>query len=279
MADLHNPTPSAPSTIAEVVNPTILKSPLKWAGGKSWLVPRLQQMYAPHRHRRLVEPFCGGMSITLGLQPDRGLCNDKLLPLMNFYQQIKDGLTIDAQPTDKITYYAYRDAFNRMFGSPHFNATLWAKQFYYLNRVGFNGLCRFNASGEFNVPHGGDNRRCDARTFEEYRALFSRLQFTWGTFSLVRLEPTDFVYMDPPYDTPFTSYAAGGFTWDDQVCCAEWLAGHPGPVVASNQATDRIIELYTRHNFAISFVSAPRKISCNGDRRDAREILATRNLE
>jgi DNA adenine methylase len=53
---------------------------------------------------------------------------------------------------------------------------------------------------------------------------------------------------------------------------------HPGPVVVSNQATERMLELYDHLDFEITIVDAPRAISCTGDRKKAREIVATRNL-
>jgi DNA adenine methylase len=59
---------------------------------------------------------------------------------------------------------------------------------------------------------------------------------------------------------------------------AEWLARHEGPVVLSNQATPRVVALYTTLGYKIRFVSAPRRISCTGDRTPAREVMATRNL-
>ena len=51
--------------------PETLRPPLKWAGGKRWQVPHLQSIWAPHARRRLVEPFCGGLAVTLGLMPAR----------------------------------------------------------------------------------------------------------------------------------------------------------------------------------------------------------------
>lgn len=59
---------------------------------------------------------------------------------------------------------------------------------------------------------------------------------------------------------------------------AEWLAKHKGPVVLVNQSTPRIEELYRRLKYDVRFLDAPRRISCNGDRTPAKEILATRNL-
>jgi DNA adenine methylase len=59
----------------------------------------------------------------------------------------------------------------------------------------------------------------------------------------------------------------------------EWLRSLKIPMVVSNQATERIIDLYTRAGFTISTVSAPRRISCSGDRDPALEMLATRNLD
>ena len=60
---------------------------------------------------------------------------------------------------------------------------------------------------------------------------------------------------------------------------AEWLARHPGPVVISNQATDRIITLYRDLGFDLLFLDAPRRISCTGDRAPAREVLGLRHID
>ena len=99
-----------------------------------------------------------------------------------------------------------------------------------------------------------------------------------ANFENVPLDKDDFIYADPPYDVEFTAYAKGGFTWDDQVRTAEWLAAHPGPVVLSNQATPRIVTLYRKLGFKLRFLMAPRLISCNGDRTPAKEVLATKNI-
>jgi DNA adenine methylase len=92
------------------------------------------------------------------------------------------------------------------------------------------------------------------------------------------LEREDFVYADPPYDVEFTTYSAGGFSWEDQVRTAEWLAAHAGPVVLSNQATKRIVKLYKKLGFKITYLQGPRRISCTGDRSAAREVLAVKGL-
>ena len=73
-------------------------------------------------------------------------------------------------------------------------------------------------------------------------------------------------------------YSKEPFGWREQVQLAEWLANHPGPVFLSNQATDRIIRLYAELGFRILLLSAPRRISCNGDRTPAQEVLALRNV-
>jgi len=49
-------------------------------------------------------------------------------------------------------------------------------------------------------------------------------------------------------------------------------------VVLVNQATPRIDDLYRRLGYAVSYLDAPRRISCTGDRTPAREIVATRNI-
>ena len=83
---------------------------------------------------------------------------------------------------------------------------------------------------------------------------------------------------DPPYDTPFTAYSAGGFDFSDQVRLVDFLADYTCPVVISNQATDRMLELYKNAGYEIQILDVARRISCNGDRTPAKEILATRNV-
>ncbi len=114
--------------------------------------------------------------------------------------------------------------------------------------------------------------------FLQYKPVLSDWEFTNGDFSVLSITPEDFLYADPPYDVEFTTYSPGGFSWDDQVRLAEWLAAHKGAVVASNQATDRILALYANHGFDIQILDAPRMISCTGDRTPAKEMLATRGV-
>lgn len=257
-----------------------LRPPLKWAGGKRWLVPRVRRLWEGHERRRFVEPFCGGLAVALGLQPKRALLNDVNPHLVAFYRHLGRGFTISLPMENASdTYYAYRSIFNALLAAGRGHTAEAATLFYYLNRTGFNGLCRFNSRGEFNVPFGSYARIAYVRDFSSYKPVFSRWEFSSLDFEALRLKPGDFVYADPPYDVPFTQYARKQFSWDDQVRAAEWLARHKGPVVLSNQATTRVVALYRRLGYDLQFLAAPRRISCTGDRTPAPEVLATRNLK
>lgn len=256
-----------------------LPPPLKWAGGKRWQVPHVRRAWLPYADRRLVEPFCGGLSVALGLAPARALLNDANAHLINFYRWLKRGFTIDgALENDSAAFYTGRAKFNQMLASGRHGSREAARLFYYLNRTGYNGLCRFNRSGRFNVPFGRYSRINYTRDFGRYREALRGWTFVAGDFEELPLRAGDFVYADPPYDVDFTSYARGRFTWQDQVRAAFWLARHDGPVVLVNQATDRICRLYEQCGFALAFLNAPRRISCTGDRTPAREVFATRNI-
>ena len=266
-------------TTATVVEHTKLNPPLKWAGGKRWLVPQVAPLWKQFAGRRYVEPFCGGLAVALGLRPDHALLNDSNPHLINFYRQIQRGLklTIEMRNDEKL-FYAQRDRFNQLIAAGGTATAEAAQLFYYLNRTCFNGLCRFNRSGEYNVPFGKYQTINYASDFFAYR---ERLRgWTFSTMDLEELEtsPADFIYADPPYDVEFTSYSAGGFNWDDQMRTASFLANHPGPVVISNQATARVVELYQGLGFELKFLDGPRRISCTGDRTAAPEVLGWRGL-
>lgn len=263
-----------PSPETEAVRP-----PLKWAGGKRWQVPHLKPLWESENWRRLVEPFCGGLAVTLGLVPGKALLNDINPHLINFYRCLKEGLVVAKLrfKNKKSAYYASRVRFNKLLTAGKGDTDEAAALFYYLNRTGYNGLCRFNQSGGFNVPFGTYSRLNYRYDFTEYQDVFRGWEFTNTCFDQITLRHDDFVYADPPYDVEFRQYSKDGFGWDEQVKTAEWLAKHTGPVVLSNQATKRIVTLYGDLGYHMVMLKAPRRISCTGDRTPASEVLAIRN--
>ena len=256
-----------------------LRPPLKWAGGKRWLVPHLRPIWSRHSHRRLVEPFCGGLAVALGLNPECALLNDINPHTANFYCWLQRGLRIRIpMRNERAMFYAHRADFNRLIAGRWQASKKAAELFYYLNRTGYNGLCRFNSKGEFNVPFGQHRRINYRRDFTEYQSKLAAYRFEQTDFAELPLNEEDFVYADPPYDVEFRQYTSTGFDWSEQVRLAEWLATHPGPTLVSNQATDRIVKLYRRLGFRLRFLKGPRMISRTGDRTPAPEVLAVRGI-
>jgi len=226
-----------------------------------------------------VEPFCGGLAVALGLLPENALLNDINPHLINFYRQLKKGFVSNlVARNNEAFFYARRDDFNKLLKAGKGNTPEAAGLFYYLNRTGFNGLCRFNQSGEFNVPFGRYEKINYRVDFREYRSPFANWEFTNLHFEKLDLHEHDFIYADPPYDVEFRQYSQGGFGWHEQEKTAVWLSKHPGPVILVNQATKRITDLYRGLGYNLKSIKAPRRISCNGDRTPAPEVMATRNL-
>jgi DNA adenine methylase len=257
-----------------------LRPLLKWAGGKRWAIPYLLPMWNRHANRRLVEPLCGGLAVTFGLRPRRALLNDVNVHLVNFYKQVKSGLTVSiTMENEKETYYLNRDRFNELIKVDRWNTPEAAQLFYYLNRTGYNGLCRFNSSGLYNVPFGRYNKINYMQDFHEYKTALSGWDFLSGDFSGVKIEDNDFVYVDPPYDVDFRQYSSGGFFWKDQVRLAKWASSLRVPVAISNQATERVVELYKDLGFSIQLVEVPRFINSVGTGRGSvKEVLGTRGF-
>src|SRR5689334_2500153 len=113
-----------------------LSPPLKWAGGKRWLVPHLESIWSDYSASfRLVEPFCGGLAVALGLNPERALLNDANPYLINFYQQLQSGLTgLKTPKNDSVFYYEARERFNDLIRSRKAFTAEAARLFHYLNR-------------------------------------------------------------------------------------------------------------------------------------------------
>ena len=250
--------------------------PLKWAGGKRWLAPSLDWVWRHHPGRRLVEPFVGGMSVALTLRPEAALLSDINTHLVNFYQWLRsaDGLNTAYPVQDSSAFYAARAEFNELIASDAgAKSRRAAELFYFLNRTAFNGVCRFNASGKFNVPYGKRDNVHVPGDLRSYRDVLANWEIQCCSFEQIELRDGDFVYADPPYDEGFTTYSQGGFSWAEQERLAGWLAKHSGPVIASNHYTPRIVDLYSSLGFCALRVMAPRRINSSGDRSPKAEAL------
>lgn len=267
-----------PVTVKKTESST-LTPPLKWAGGKRWLIPFLLPYWHQVKASRLVEPFCGGLAVALGLNPQKALLNDANPHLINFYKQLQAGLSIDEPlQNDKAYFYEARERFNALILAGEADTAEAAQWFYYLNRTGFNGLCRFNSKGLFNVPFGRYKTINYQADFTHYQSLLKNWQFQTGDFEQLTPKADDLLYADPPYDVEFTTYSQGGFDWQAQERLAAWLAGQPCPVIVSNQATKRVLAIYQHYGFRVEILNAPRRIACNGDRTPAQEMLAFKNV-
>lgn len=127
-------TTGAKSEVVEISGPP---PPLKWAGGKRWQLPHLIDFWHQTHAVRLVEPFCGGLAVALGLMPDQAVLKDINPHLINFYKWLKRGLSISlGMANDEAKYYQARDLFNALLGGGNANTAEAATLFYYLNRTG-----------------------------------------------------------------------------------------------------------------------------------------------
>ena len=199
---------------------------LKWAGGKYSLIDDIKANLP--QKKTLVEPFVGAGSVFLNTNYDHYILSDLNSDLINLYKIIQkepfsfiheSKKLFTSKFNDKDEYLRIRESFNST--SDQFLRSIY---FLYLNRHCFNGLCRYNKKGVFNVPFG----RYIKPYFPEKEILFfsekaKKAEFFCqsyiDTFDLITKESV--VYCDPPYaplssTSNFTSYVSNGFNLDDQ---------------------------------------------------------------
>ena len=235
----------------------MIKSPIKWAGGKSWLLPQLQELFNDSNCLHFLEPMCGSAVLSMNIKCDGyRQANDINWYLINFFHHIQKGIEIDVNKFEmtKEEYYETRTRFN----SGNISSIDNAVDFYYLNRAGFNGLYRENKDGEFNVPWG--KRKSIKRIEREAYDAIKGIIFT--SFNVNQIKPFEnsFIYLDPPYYGTFSQYNAKGFTINDFEDIVIWAKKYGEKVVISNTNHPHICKILTYHGFTYTLVEAPRRI-------------------
>lgn len=283
---------------------------IKYAGGKSWLLP----VALPSLHAHLaatggayVEPFAGGLAIGLGLGWPKSILTDSNEDLINLYQALAQDAARVADALDEIAalgssetaYYERRRETwpeNRGRLSPF----AWAVRTIYLNKIGYNGLMRFNRRGQFNVPWGAREGAFPSRAhLLQAGALLALTTIRCADFGVV-LDDLEMscgasraaLFLDPPYggrlaaaagEKPraketapvFGGYTAGRFTWADQVRLAKAarrLARQGALVVATNAWTEAICSLWAE-GFVLFQASVQHTVGATGARRGRRAEL------
>ena len=199
---------------------------LKWAGGKYNLVTAIASHLTPAN--TLVEPFVGAGSVFLNTDYPQYQLNDINADLIALYQLLQcrhqsfiaDAKSLfTAQTNQRDAYLSLRQQFNLSTDSYERSVL-----FLYLNRHGYNGLCRYNLSGKFNVPFGSYKKpyfpEAELHYFAE-KAQRARFSCTSYQQVIQQAQPDTVIYCDPPYvplskTASFTSYASQGFDLDDQ---------------------------------------------------------------
>ena len=259
---------------------------LKWAGGKYPLLDDIKR-HLP-QGECLIEPFVGAGSVFLNTDFSRYILADINSDLISLYNIVKTRTDEYVQASRELfmpetnqaeVYYQFREEFNAC-QDPFRRAVL----FLYLNRFGYNGLCRYNLRGEFNVPFGRYKKpyfpESELYHFAEkaQNAEFHCLSYEE---CMDRADSNSVVYCDPPYaplsaTANFTAYHTNSFSPKEQAHLAEMaekLVSKQIPVLISNHDTPDTREWYrAAKHFQ---VKVRRSISSNGGtRKKVNELLA-----
>ncbi|MFM2480991.1 Dam family site-specific DNA-(adenine-N6)-methyltransferase [Celerinatantimonas sp. YJH-8] len=260
---------------------------LKWAGGKYHLIDAIRR-HLPDGDL-LIEPFIGAGSVFLNTDYPRYLLTDINADLIYLYQLLKDNPErfiddakhlFSTETNDADCYYQLRQEFN-LSQDPYHRSLL----FLYLNRHGYNGLCRYNKSGGFNVPFGRYKKPYfPASELEYFAQKAKQAEFVCCSYEQTfdRVQTGDVVYCDPPYapltaTASFTSYTSGGFNEGQQLHLAQLaeLVSHQrgATVLISNHEIAFTRKIYSAAQ--LSSLKVRRTISRKGQKRvKVDELLA-----
>lgn len=251
----------------------MIKSPIKWAGGKTRVMPQLLK-HLP-KADCLIEPFVGSGTVFMNTEYRRYVLCDSNRALINFFRALREdperlilvARNVFRNGNNEDSYYEERKLFNHLSWDDECAedyVVRWAASFLYLNRHCFNGLYRTNADGGFNVPFGRYKQpyfpEAEMRLFAEKardtRALFLCNDFRTSIPYIAKNRPDSVIYCDPPYipaskTANFTAYGKP-FTLDDHRALVATLIDahrqHGARSVISNSDTPETREIYSAFN-------------------------------
>lgn len=206
-----------------------IKPFLKWAGGKTQLIPALSK-YIPLRFNKYIEPFIGGGAFFFYLNPEIAIISDSNEELIITYKTVRDNVEeiieiLGGYENEETFFYKIRP-----LNPEQLSNTERAARLIYLNKTCYNGLYRVNKKGEFNVPYGKRNgeflNREQLRDSSEFLQNAKILHEDYLATLKKYAKEGDFIFLDPPYYpigkySDFKRYTKDFFYHDDHVALKE----------------------------------------------------------
>lgn len=233
----------------------IIEPFVRWAGGKTWLIPHIPSIIGNLPIEHYHEPFLGGGAIYFSMEhTKKSYLSDANSQLINAYIQVRDNpeelIEFFMQiPNTEDDYYRIRA---EITGD---NTAENAARFLYLNQTSYNGLYRVNREGRYNVPYGFRARW--VYDPERIRLASLRLQNTrisTGDFEVnkYRVKENDLVFLDPPYtvshnNNGFIAYNQKLFSLEDQQRLKrfiEYIKAKGAFYILTNAAHETIREIF-----------------------------------
>ena len=264
---------------------------LKWAGGKSSIIPTyVANDLIPHDFNKYFEPFFGAGAMYFFLWRHGKIVDATLsdinIDLYNVYNQVKKSCDeliqfaseIDLNPVEP--YYRHRERFNELKSKPLNVCTKEEKLeravlMIYLNRTGYSGMYRENKKGQFNVPCGfyKNPTIIDEANLKAVSESLQTVKLKHEDYKKVvsKAKNHDYVYFDPPYMpfedvSNFRDYHRSGFDNEEQsnLCMLFGELDQRGCLeMISNSSNPELNQMYTTRvpHSVIHVVDASRLIN------------------
>ena len=230
---------------------------IRWAGGKTWLLPYLPQIIGDTHIEHYHEPFLGGGAVFFSLDHHkRSYLSDANPELINTYIQVRDNPESVIESffkfqNTKEDYYRIRDLYKAQSPSEE------AARFIYLNQTSFNGLYRVNRQGKYNVPYGFRSKWTYSRDrIIQASEKLKNTNIVCGDFETnkYKIKKNDLVFLDPPYTVShnhngFIQYNKNLFSIEDQQRLNKfinYIKSKGAYYILTNAAHDAIFKIFDK---------------------------------
>ena len=279
-----SPVPPKPLTLMEAQR---IRPVLKWAGGKTQLLPQLMASM-PTTYEKYLEPFIGGGALFFNLAPERSVIGDTNSELINLYTCLVSSAgeiseVLNGMPVTSEDFYRVRGC-----DWQNDDPVVAAARTIYLNRLCFNGLYRVNKKGQFNVPFGNYKKP----TFPTKEALLNAgkilsnatiVESDYANLLKKHASKGDLVFLDPPYVpigkySDFNRYGTKQFTGtnhEELAAEVRRLADLGCYVILTNSNHPSVHELFG--DFEIQILKTRRNINSTGSDRNGEDVLVIAN--